>query len=427
MNEQVPSWLTNLASEIYKIIKQYDAMSRFRDMVEAWAKSHEEEIEKNNEWDEQRRLHFEQKVSNNQRLQDDQEGPPAEGWQFEHHIQIYTGTRYKRINGWVPPELSISKRPKTTRLLPLSRDHILTLEEKYTLSAAIYDSGRRGTDKIPPWEWPDLNIELSPDKLSDAKKSIFFEGLSRQILIIPQSDEAWLRTFINDVEKDLCDWRNIEPATSHNGAPTLSSETRIDRWVRKAKDHPLISVVIFVVIVIAGLGLFTDNLSKIVTFYYWVTNQHDETKVQMKIPTKKNVNEFEEDVKKSEDAISHVSLTIEQQNQLVEELSFKSNFQIVVACRAFDQESYNSAEQIADIFKKARWQIGQINQTYLDDTEGDVAIAITEQRQQKTADRLASILNKFGIDCRKQKIREASIADIQANTIYLIVGTKKHK
>jgi mannitol-specific phosphotransferase system IIBC component len=120
-------------------------------------------------------------------------------------------------------------------------------------------------------------------------------------------------------------------------------------------------------------------------------------------------------------------LSDEQKDKLINVLSFKSEFQIGIACRALDRESYKYAEQFVEVFEKANWQVLPINQTYLDDTETDLVMVITDKRQLETADKIMMILNNSGISCKSAAIREKSASDIKPNTIYLFVGSKLKK
>ena len=89
MSDEIPEWITNLALDIYKVIEQCEAMSRFQEMVQKWAEAHKDEIEKQREWDERRSQHFEKTISADDRLKNEQAGPPKEGWQWETSV-IFT-------------------------------------------------------------------------------------------------------------------------------------------------------------------------------------------------------------------------------------------------------------------------------------------------------------------------------------------------
>jgi len=253
MSEHIPDWLSSLALDIYKIIQRYKAMSRFEEVVNTWAEDHQAEIAKQITWNKKRASYFEKTVTVDERLQNEQAGPPEEGWEFQHHVQ-HTENRHTIIQGWVPPELSISAEPEITNIFPLRRDHGLSLVEKYAALAVIYDCGRKGTDELPLWEWPDFSKEQTPSTMSDAKKCLSFEGLRRYVANLVPEDEEWLRIMLNDVEADIAEWAGVQRADLKTQTAEAVSETRSDRYVRWAKDHPLLSIlyVLFRGIIIVG-------------------------------------------------------------------------------------------------------------------------------------------------------------------------------
>ncbi len=210
MNNDIPKWITILALDIYRLIQKYDALAYFQEKVREWALGHEAEVNRYLEWRRQRNLHFGQVVISDPRLQDEKSGPPGEGWKWEIYPlnispQIDSDTKLpiKIVKAWAPPELLRASEPDIKNILPLSREQQLSLTEKYTLLAAIYDSGRKGTDQIPPWVWPDLNTDLSSDELADMKKCLSFESLCDAASSLHQDYEGWLRAFLDDIEKDV--------------------------------------------------------------------------------------------------------------------------------------------------------------------------------------------------------------------------------
>jgi hypothetical protein len=89
-----------------------------------------------------------------------------------------------------------------------------------------------------------------------------------------------------------------------------------------------------------------------------------------------------------------------------------------------DEESLNYADQIAEVFQKANWNVGPNNRSFLDNIQSDTGIAVTDDSQQDDAKKIAAIFNSIGITCQAEKIREKSISGVQKKTIYLIVGSK---
>lgn len=228
MNNHIPEWITILALDIYRLIQKYDALASFQEKVREWAIGHEAKVNRHLEWRRQRNLHFEQAVNSDPRLQDEKSGPPNEGWEWENYplnispqIDPDTKRSIKIVKAWVPPELLRDSEPDIKHILPLSREQQLSLTEKYTLLAAIYDFGRKGTDEIPPWEWPDLNTDVSSDELADAKKCLSFESLCDAASSLRQDNEGWLRAFLDDVENDLRKNVETEPDTKSEREVTI--------------------------------------------------------------------------------------------------------------------------------------------------------------------------------------------------------------
>ena len=278
MSKNIPEWITNLALDIYKIIQQYKAMPHFHEMVNKWAENREAEIDKLKTWNKQRRLHFEQTVASDPRLQDEKAGPPEQGWQFENHLQhtekkTESGWQHNIIHGWVPRELSNSIKPEITLLLPLSRDHELTLTEEYTVLSAVYDYGRKGTQEIPPWQWPGPDNWESPDALSSAKRLLFFESLCDAVSRLEPGEEGWLRGILDVVEEDVSKWADMQLPQQKEKKYKAVSETRFGRYVRWAKNHCVISLIILLFVVLIGVGTAVEKFDSIVAFYHRVTGQ----------------------------------------------------------------------------------------------------------------------------------------------------------
>jgi hypothetical protein len=219
MSKDIPEWLTNLALDIYKFIQAHNVMPHFQKMVDKWAEQQKEESDRIKQWKDKRRRYFEEIVVSDDRLRNKSAGPPEENWQWESYIihkyeKTESGLRHitQDVSAWVSMELSIAAEPEVRHILPLSNKYELSLAEKYAILAAIYERGRRGTEKIPLWDWPGPNHWSAPNALLNAKKCIFFEILSQSVLDISKDKEVWLRTFIDDIKKDIS--TRIEPAKS---------------------------------------------------------------------------------------------------------------------------------------------------------------------------------------------------------------------
>ena len=153
-------------------------------------------------------------------------------------------------------------------------------------------------------------------------------------------------------------------------------------------------------------------------FTVWASVQRGKLEKQEKL-------KLTQEITKLQQKISPRQITPEQEKKLIEMLSFPADCHVAIASRLMDQESYNYAEVIASIFRKANWKIGPIDRSYLDDTIGDIALAITNDIQKETAQKIIQALNVVAIKVKQEKIREKAISSVQGNTIYLIVGSKK--
>jgi hypothetical protein len=119
------------------------------------------------------------------------------------------------------------------------------------------------------------------------------------------------------------------------------------------------------------------------------------------------------------------SLFPEQKRKLAQLLPPPASFRIAVACRLMDMESCNYGEELIGVFRDLKWQIGETNRTFLDDIQGDVVVAVTDDTQISMADRILKALNNVGIKASNQALRKNSISGVKTNTLCLIVGAKK--
>ena len=288
MSEHIPEWISNLALDIYSIIQQYEALPHFREMIKIWAEGHEAEIDNLKTWNHKRSLHFEKTIAADTRLKNEKAGPPKQGWQLESYVQhtekqTESGVQrnHNLIQGWVPPELSISAEPEITRFLPLRREHELTLTEKYTVFAAVYDYGRKGTEGMPPWQWPGPDDWDKPGALSNAKRGISFEILCDTVSELGPDDEGWLRAMLDDVEADVAEWAGGQSPDLKEKTTNAVAENRTDRRIRWVKDHRLISILILFGVLVIAVGTLVEKFDSIVAFYHRVTGQQGKDQIQM--------------------------------------------------------------------------------------------------------------------------------------------------
>jgi len=119
------------------------------------------------------------------------------------------------------------------------------------------------------------------------------------------------------------------------------------------------------------------------------------------------------------------SLDPEQATKLQKDLaSFKSQFQVIIASRLMDAESYQYGDQLANIFRQSGWQIGPRNASYLHDLNGDVVVAMTDRSQRSCAERICSAFKSVGLISRVEQVQESKLPSVKPNTIYIIVGSR---
>lgn len=148
--------------------------------------------------------------------------------------------------------------------------------------------------------------------------------------------------------------------------------------------------------------------------------------------TKKNM-ELESELKDSRSNLSDLKkkteprrLLPEQKSKLAQLLPSPNNIQIAAACRFMDNESCIYAEDLISVFRDKKWKTGITNKSFLDDVKGDVVVAVTEDSQIPIADLIMGALNNIGLKASNEPIRKEGISGVQGNTIYLIVGARKH-
>jgi hypothetical protein len=148
--------------------------------------------------------------------------------------------------------------------------------------------------------------------------------------------------------------------------------------------------------------------------------------------SKEQITDLKSELKESKAKLSDLkrkteprSLLPDQKTKLTQFLPPPANFQVAAACRLMDKESCHYAEELIGVFRDLKWQIGKTNQTFLDDIQSDVVVAVTEEVQIPIADQIMKALNKVGLRASNEPIRKGGISGVQDNTIYLIVGARK--
>ncbi len=122
------------------------------------------------------------------------------------------------------------------------------------------------------------------------------------------------------------------------------------------------------------------------------------------------------------------SLSPYQKTEIINKLSSLPASPVIVACVMSNNECCKYADEFNNLFKELKWQPDIVNQAYLDDAKEDVAIAATSNDLIQKSDIIIKTLNDVGIKTNSETIRPGSLPGrLQANAIYLIVGTKKVK
>jgi len=214
MEKELPAWVKRLAVEVYGVLREYGALPRFRKMVDDYLQERAEEHEQLEAWKQRRQGHFEEVALSDERLRDKAAGPPEEDWEWEYYRrpvpELAEGrTRIReviQVEAWVPPDLMRLSSPEVAPLLPLRRQRALSLAEKYTCLALVYDYARRGTEEIPDWPWPGPTDWGAPGAMENAKKCVMFEAMCQAVPELEPDQEEWLRALLEDVENDIARW-----------------------------------------------------------------------------------------------------------------------------------------------------------------------------------------------------------------------------
>jgi len=90
-----------------------------------------------------------------------------------------------------------------------------------------------------------------------------------------------------------------------------------------------------------------------------------------------------------------------------------------------DGESLDFADELADVFKKAGWNLAPTIRTSLNDFPGFLSIFVTGQNLDASASLVCRSFQEINIDCRSEKIEGSSIGGVrELDTVYVVVGRK---
>lgn len=208
-----PEKVTRIAHNVNELIRRYDAMQRFREMVALWVRDHMRRSDERAEFEKRRDKH-EERIRESPELRDEAARPPGDGWRYEFFPQRpdENGTEGNfGVSGWVPPELSSENGPEAPLPLPVP-DCNVSIQEKHAALAAIHDIYTKGVEKIHRYQdTPDGFREYvvfhslmtavraySKNQLLDRD-----DKLPSGPCILPESDEQILYAWLDEVRRDL--------------------------------------------------------------------------------------------------------------------------------------------------------------------------------------------------------------------------------
>ena len=98
---------------------------------------------------------------------------------------------------------------------------------------------------------------------------------------------------------------------------------------------------------------------------------------------------------------------------------------VLVACKAFDGESCDYAEQFAQVFRTAEWLVEPVNKTLLADLPGVIAVYQPFQELAQEAMVLQEALSAAGIRHEGGMLNEEDTNKHGGNKIFFVVGRKE--
>ena len=204
---QAISWIETEAWAVRKLIDDYKATGRFREMLLQWGNDTNKRDEEHRVWLERRKDHFERVVQQEQRLRTSPSAaPPNEilheperNWVWDQ----YPEDRTCQLEAWVPLDLALANEPDTSLPLPLRADRVLTLAERYAVLTAIHDRRTRGIGKIDTWS-DVTDATHQADRLRWIASQRYFL-LQRQVDELTEQDWDAIEAIRRSVEDNLSD------------------------------------------------------------------------------------------------------------------------------------------------------------------------------------------------------------------------------
>jgi hypothetical protein len=232
--DRAPSICQKIAKRVARLLREYNALDHWREMVEAAFAEFMERLGAEQRWSKQRSAHYRAAWERNQKGESEPNEPPAEGWTQEFgHVHLDGVFPIPTLLAWVPPELRDANTPRASLPLPLPDGEQLSLASCYTVLAAIHDASLRGVEHIYPWT---AARETVPETFG-----VWYYGLPIKAKELPTSEAASLLVTLERVEEDI---RQLAPAPKSRGRRLLSprqlAKYRVikDRWER-AKGYRL--------------------------------------------------------------------------------------------------------------------------------------------------------------------------------------------
>ncbi|OHB51927.1 MAG: hypothetical protein A2Y12_05020 [Planctomycetes bacterium GWF2_42_9] len=212
-------WLHRIALAVDEFVKAKSCIVQFQQMITKWSSEQDQRVHEHDYWQGQRQRHFEEEVSTDPDLQQENRQPPFENWVFESYNRAEhfgSKNRQHRIisyQGWVPPELAMASEPDCQSPLPLPV-RAITLTEKYAVLAAVHDYFCNDAEYIDPWQDAKEAAELMA---ALAYTVLVHDGVEQ----LTESDRDDLEVFLEDIKADVA-------AIPVESLPQLAGECKPD-------------------------------------------------------------------------------------------------------------------------------------------------------------------------------------------------------
>ncbi len=164
------------------------------------------------------------------------------------------------------------------------------------------------------------------------------------------------------------------------------------------------------------LGWSTAFLAAIGGAGSWITgNIIDNAKDQKIIALKEKVQNLEPRI-----------LSDAQKKRLIEKLkTYEGSKRIAFYSRMMDRESAGFADQLAQTFKDAGWDVGATNRSSLNDFPGFLSLFVVGNPPKTLPSFVQLAFREIEIDCHSENIKENSLSGLRdQDRVYVVVGSK---